>query len=355
MNRREVMAIAKATSKSVKQTTVRVTRSTRSNTNGDASSITTSTLTELPTKVTKVKKTKTTKVVKPKRIIYEDTLAHIEVPKDLKLPITFVDHHSEEFIEAIEHILAVDPLLYRPIVAQNFDRFSKEVELASQRLTRDEIVLSHWLSLISSVMSQQISGSAAAAIYARYEKLYKSKPNPAETLTFLTEQLREIGLSGQKVKYVYHISEVFSNPEEKLAQYDFYETASTEELIEELVKLKGIGEWSAKMFMFFTLKQYNVFAHDDLGVARGAAYYLSKRPELVKKIKADVSQNEELKAMLKKKGKFEKPSSKRDWVPFHDLYLIQLSTLYEPYKSVLMMILWRLSNTSVAILDETTR
>lgn len=293
---------------------------------------------------------------KSKRVLYEDSLDHIAHSPQCELPPEFVAYHSAKFIEGVKHILSVDPSLYRPIVAKNFDRHKnqedtsiKDANVTDSRQT----IRQYWLNLISSVISQQISGKAAAAIYQRFEGLFESEPNPKELLTKLTEELREIGLSGQKAKYVTHICEVFSDPDENLTKLDFYKQSDLLEIIEELVKLKGIGEWTAKMFALFTLKEWDVFAHDDLGIARGAYYYLSKRPEIVKQVKQQVHSDETMKALLKKKGKFENSKGKRDWVPYHDQYLIQLSKRFSPYRSIFMIILYRLSDTTIDILEET--
>lgn len=303
-------------------------------------------------KVTKTVKKVTTVKKSPKkssRILYEDSVDHIEILPKNQLPDSFIKYHTPQFIEGVTHILSVDPSLYRPIVSQNFERYKQEEE---REKSEDEIIKSYWLSLISSVMAQQISGSAAAAIYSRFEKLFDKEPNPQELLSKLYEQLREIGLSNQKVKYVIHISEVFSDPDENLCKLKFYQQSDPETIVNELTKLKGIAEWSAKMFAMFTLKEQDIFAHEDLGVARGASYYLSRRPELLKSIKDAVHKDEELKLLLKKKGKFDKPSTKRDWTPYHDQYLIQFSKPYQPFRSILMLILWRLSSTNILVLAD---
>lgn len=291
-----------------------------------------------------------------KRILYEDFVDHVEILPSGELPSSFVSYHNPLFIEGVKHILQVDPTLYRSIVAQNFERYKREQGgSVKEEVIPDskEVIIQYWLNLISSVMSQQISGKAAAAIYQRFENLFEVKPNPQELLTKLTEELRAIGLSGQKVKYVYHISEVFNNPQEPLTKVEFYKENELPAIVEELVKLKGIGEWSAKMFALFTLKEWDVFAHDDLGIARGAYFYLNRRPEMLKLVKQQVHQDENMKALLKKKGKFENSKGKRDWTPLHDQYLLQLSKRFSPYRSIFMVILWRLSATTIDILEDT--
>ncbi|WEJ97722.1 3-methyladenine DNA glycosylase [Yamadazyma tenuis] len=247
----------------------------------------------------KVVKPKAKKAAKSKRTLFEESLDHIDILPEHALPATFVEYHTPQFIQGVKHVLSVDPSLYRPIVSQNFERYKKNV---TEEKREAEIIKSYWLSLISSVISQQISGSAAAAIYSRFETLFEKEPNPAELLTKSHEQLREIGLSNQKVKYVTHISQVFGDPDDNLTSLSFYKSNPESVVVQELTKLKGIGEWSARMFTCFTLNSLDVFAHDDLGVARGASYYFSKRPEVLKRVKAEVNANEDMKLLLKKKG-----------------------------------------------------
>lgn len=297
-----------------------------------------------PVKVTKTKKTTIT-VKKP---IFEDTLLFIEVPGDLALPEEYVKYHTDEFIEAVRHILNQDPTLYRTVVYKTFPHFKRE-EIKPEK-TDEEIILSYWHSLISSVVSQQISGMAAKSIMSKFEALFDGPPTPKETLKFSFDELRSAGLSKMKISYVQHISEVFSDPSSKLCDVLFYQNASLDEVIKELVALKGIGEWSAKMFALFTLNEWDVFAHDDLGVARGISRYLTKRPEILKQIKKEVQDDEDMKLLLKKKPKFG-TTKQRDWTPYHDQYVIQGAKRFSPYLLVFMLLMWRLSSTNVDVLD----
>lgn len=181
--------------------------------------------------------------------------------------------------------------------------------------------------------------------------MFSGQPTPEETLKITHEDLRAIGFSNMKVKYVHHISEVFAQKQSKLTDVLFYRNSTSKDLIKELVKLKGVGEWSAKMFSIFTLKEIDIFAEDDLGVARGVARYLQNRPELFQTVKNGVHAVEELKAKLKKKGKFDKPTTKRDWTPVHDEYMKFLGLMYTPYQLVFMLIMWRLALTNIDVLE----
>ncbi|RLV87643.1 DNA-3-methyladenine glycosylase [Meyerozyma sp. JA9] len=309
--------------------------------------LSTVTVKEDPTSPVKIKKTKKTTVT-VKKPHFEDVISFIKVPENLELPQDFVDYHREDFIEAARHIINQDASLYRSIVYKKFPHYKKQ---GSEIVKSDEeLILSYWHSLISSVVSQQISGSAARSIMSKFEALFDGKPTPSKTLTFTFDELREVGLSRMKISYVQSISEAFSNPDSNLCKVSFYRNAPLDEVIKELVSLKGIGEWSAKMFALFTLNEWDVFAHDDLGVARGMSRYLAKRPELLNQVKREVQQNEEMKALLKKKPKFG-TTKQRDWVPLHDQYLIHAARRFSPYMSVFMLLMWRLSATNIDVLE----
>lgn len=301
-------------------------------------------------KIVKKRKTKTAKPV------LEDYLAHHEIPADGKLPDEYVEFHTEEFIEGIQHILKVDLSLYPVIVHDKFVHFEKSK--SKPRTARDPdrskeaMVSDYWYNLIRSVISQQLSGKAAKSIEQKFRSCFTDGvPTPEETLKKSPEELRSYGFSFQKIKYVQNISEHFLDKDSKLSHAEFYEEAPLDEIIEELVKLKGIGYWSAKMFAIFTLKELDVFAHDDLGIARGVSRYLVRRPEQLKKIKEQVDSHEELSKLLKKKSTFAAKGTSRDWVPYHDEYVKYFASQFKPYRLILMMIMWRLAATNIDILE----
>ena len=297
---------------------------------------------------------------------FEDSVAHIEITEKCQLPQSFIDIHTPEFIKGVEHILSVDPSLYAAIVSSPFEpfRIDNKDAMESYKLkpTRDQIkdtpseniIHYYWYLLIRSVISQQVSGAAALSIRKKVEAVLDYNLTPQNALSKTYEQLRGAGLSNAKVKYVTHISEVFADDKSKLTDPDFYTTLSLDELYTEFVALKGIGLWSAKMFALFTLKEMDVFAHEDLGIARGVARYFERRPERVSEIKKAFSNDEELKLRFSKAKKstfVNNSNSKRDWTPHHDEYVKYFAENFAPYRSVLMLILWRLSSTNVETLD----
>lgn len=284
----------------------------------------------------------------------ETLYAHIVTPDNLQLPQSFIDFHSPQFVEGCNHVLKIDPSLYPVLSQSRFDTFSKKQAAQIENEDGDKVILGYWYSLVSSVISQQVSGSAARAIKGRFQALFDGKPTPQAALAVDRDTLKAVGLLSMKLNYIVHISEVFSSPDSKLTSLSFYKNCTSEELVAELTKLKGIGEWSARMFAVFTLKDLDIFAYDDLGVARGVARYLEVRPETLKETKDGVHAVEELKIRLKRKSKFFAAQSKRDWVPLHDEYVKFLALKYEPYRLVFMLIMWELSATNIDALEQSS-
>lgn len=296
--------------------------------------------------VTTTTKVTTSKLAKAPKIHIEDALRqrNPDIYTGI-LPEEFVNSHNAEFIEGCHHVLKQDPTLYAVTVHAPFPNYKPGEPKAT--------VNDYWYSLIRLVMGQQVSGAAAKLVAAKFRALFPKEegPTPQGTLKFTFDELKASGLSNQKTKYVISISEAFSDSNHPLSKIEFYQNASADELTAELIKLKGIAEWLAKMFEAFTLRRLRVFAYEDLGVARGMARYLEKRPEILNEVKQIVNDDEEKRARLKKKLKFTNGSnSKRDWVPLHDEYVCEVARKFAPYETVFMMILWRLLLTNVDVL-----
>src|SRR5689334_124356 len=118
--------------------------------------------------------------------------------------------------------------------------------------------------LVRSIISQQISIGAARAIRARLQQLVGSEAiRPEMILRLSAQQLRSVGLSPQKTSYLQDIAIKVNSGEVPLARLG---RLSDEEVITELVKIKGIGRWTAQMFLIFALGREDVFPIDDFGV-----------------------------------------------------------------------------------------
>jgi DNA-3-methyladenine glycosylase II len=132
-------------------------------------------------------------------------------------------------------------------------------------------------ALCESIIYQQLSGKAAGTILKRFVALFNpptslklrrtSKfPTPEQVLKIKTEKLRAAGLSGQKASYLKDLAAKFKdgtiNPK-------LFNKMSDQEIIEHVVAVKGIGEWTAHMFLMFTLHRPDVLPVGDLGIQKG--------------------------------------------------------------------------------------
>ena len=123
------------------------------------------------------------------------------------------------------------------------------------------------LRLMASIMSQQLSTKVAAVIFRRFLELYKGKePKPQQVLDTPHETLRAIGLSNAKVTYVHNVARFCI--EHKVTDKKLL-AMSNEDIIDFLVQIKGVGQWTVEMLLMFTLGREDVFPVDDLGIQQG--------------------------------------------------------------------------------------
>ena len=136
-------------------------------------------------------------------------------------------------------------------------------------------------TLVDAIISQQISVKAADAIMARLRKAALGEPEglitPEALLPLDHDELRATGLSPQKIRYIRDLTERVSTGQLDLEQVS---ELDDEAAIAELVKVKGIGRWTAEMMLIFSLGRPDVLPVDDLGFLEGVreAYSLDARP-----------------------------------------------------------------------------
>ena len=173
--------------------------------------------------------------------------------------------------KALLHFKKVDPKLYE---------VSLQVQLNEQAKPED-----YFVDLVDSIISQQLSGKAAATIFGRFKKLFSNGQITVSKLIKLDdEQIRQAGISYSKIKYIKGIAEEIKN---KKLNLENLENLTDGEVIEELIKLKGVGVWTAEMFLMFTLQRDDIFSAGDLGLQNAMIklYKLKDKPgkeELVK-------------------------------------------------------------------------
>jgi DNA-3-methyladenine glycosylase II len=123
--------------------------------------------------------------------------------------------------------------------------------------------------LVRSIISQQISTAAARSIHLRLVERVKPESIRPETIARLSvDQLREIGLSRPKASYLLDLAQKCGDGTVRLERIG---RLGDEAVIEELIQIKGIGRWSAQMFLIFSLGRLDVFPYDDLGVRNAMA------------------------------------------------------------------------------------
>ena len=120
-------------------------------------------------------------------------------------------------------------------------------------------------TLARSIVGQQISVKAAQAVWERYENKIK-KVNPENTKKIHFQSLKACGLSRQKISYLKSLSTSFIEKRINPTKWDNY---SDELIIDELIQIKGIGRWTAEMFLIFNLCRPDIFPVDDLGLIKG--------------------------------------------------------------------------------------
>jgi len=173
-----------------------------------------------------------------------------------------------DYAAALTHFKQVDPVLYGAMF-----KHSNQLQLPNKAKPYDYV-----FHLYSSIISQQISVKAADAILKRFLDLVGDPHSPEHILTHSIEDLRGIGLSRQKASYVLSIAQ---HAKDKTVHFDTLDDLSDQQVIDELVQIKGVGQWTAEMFLMFTLARPDVFSIGDLGLLN-AAKRLYNAPELTK-------------------------------------------------------------------------
>jgi DNA-3-methyladenine glycosylase II len=132
-------------------------------------------------------------------------------------------------------------------------------------------------AIARAIVGQQLSAKAAATIFSRFEALYDSFPTPSEVLATPDDRLRGVGLSSQKLGY---LRDLCKHIEERHLPLDALDRMDDEAVIEALTQVKGVGRWTAEMFLIFRLQRPDVLPVGDLGIVNAVkrAYKLRKAP-----------------------------------------------------------------------------
>jgi DNA-3-methyladenine glycosylase II len=183
-------------------------------------------------------------------------------------------------------------------------------------------------SLAESIIYQQLNGRAALTIFNRFAALAGEPLTPAAILKLTPEQMRSVGLSKQKSSYLLDMAERAHRGE---LEFSRLSEMSEDEVIAHLTQVKGVGVWTAHMFLMFTLRRPNVLPVGDFGV-RMAMYkhYLEKR----------ASKNGTARGSVARKGKKSKPEKIKIMLPTPE-QMEKIAKRWEPYRSIACWYLWQ--------------
>ena len=193
----------------------------------------------------------------------------------------------------LEHFKSVDKTLYNAALKST----KKIASTKSQN---------YFASLCESIISQQLSVKVGDVIYDRFKALVHNEVTPENVIQLTVEQIRSIGASQAKGKYILDLATKVAKKEVHLASL---EQMTDQEVINELTKVKGIGPWTAEMFLMFSLGREDLFSTGDLGLKRA----------------------------IEKLYKLEDPTHEK---------LLEISSKWKPYRTYACRILWNsLDNT----------
>src|SRR5579871_3903268 len=169
-------------------------------------------------------------------------------------------HHPKIHHPAIRHLKKSDPVL-RAII----ERVGP---------CRMEFGPAEFCSLAEAIVYQQLNGKAAVTIFNRFVALAGDPLTPHGILKLTDEHLRGVGLSKQKSSY---LKDLAAKTAAGLLDFTRFPQLSDEEVIEQLTQVKGIGEWTAHMFLMFSLGRPNVLPTGDYGVQMAVKKLYKKR------------------------------------------------------------------------------
>ena len=181
-------------------------------------------------------------------------------------------------------------------------------------------------SLAEAIVYQQLNGKAAETIFKRFAALAGEPLTPEGILKLSDEQMRGAGLSKQKTEYLKDLAAKTASGLVDFARLPYLPDA---QVVEHLTQVKGIGVWTAQMFLMFTLKRQNVLPTGDFGVRMAMfRHYLDRAGAKATKKSAAAKKSRERKIKLPSPEQMEK-----------------IAKRWEPYRSVACWYLWKSLDT----------
>ncbi|KAL5612240.1 hypothetical protein BROUX41_000219 [Berkeleyomyces rouxiae] len=270
------------------------------------------------------------------------------IANDFKIDRMSVHINNKDTLleDALRHLVSVDSRMAPLIEKHDCSMFSPEGLVET---------VDPWEGLVSSIISQQVSGAAAKSIKRRFVALFSDQelpdvvvkseeqdesnangdknhpvsfPTPSQVINRDLLTLRTAGLSQRKAEYIHGLAEKFTTGE---LSADLFARASYDDLVRRLTAVRGLGLWSVEMFACFVLRRPDVFSLGDLGVQRGMAAFLGR----------DVARL--------------RSSSKGKWKYMSEQEMKDISAQFAPYRSIFMWYMWRVEDTSVEAMESGTK
>ena len=163
----------------------------------------------------------------------------------------------------------VDGVNYLSSLNMNLSKFLKSYNVPALPVEKN-----YFWALCRSVIYQQISGKAAKKISDRYLSLYTNGERmlPSEVIDIDIKKIFKVGISRQKASYIKNIAHAFNT---KIIDEKNISKLNDQEIISQLTTIKGVGRWTAEMFLIFTLRRSDIFPVTDLGVQKGFKIFYS--------------------------------------------------------------------------------
>ena len=152
------------------------------------------------------------------------------------------------------------------LIILNRDKKLKSI-ISSVGECKIKIISNPFEALIEAIITQQISDSAGKSISTKFKNLFGKKyPTPSDVIKLSKDEIKSVGLSRMKAEYIFDISQMIVD---KKLNFNIFKKMSNEDIICELTKIRGIGKWTAEMYLIFALGRMDVFPLGDLGLING--------------------------------------------------------------------------------------
>ena len=148
----------------------------------------------------------------------------------------------------------------------NKDKKLKKI-IASVGECKIKTISNPFEALVEAIITQQISDSAGKSISKKFKNLFGKKyPTPFDVIKLSRDEIKSVGLSRMKAEYIFDISQMIVD---KKLNFKLFKKMSNEDVISELTKIRGIGKWTAEMYLIFALGRMDIFPLGDLGLING--------------------------------------------------------------------------------------